>query len=336
MAGEKFVLPDFVKDHYSIDQQVAKLKKDGLVIHNEEYAKVCLIRYSYYRLSAYWHLYRIPRPADPQRRLSDFIPGTTFEEVIKLYDFDERLRGLIFSAISDIETFMRTQVAYHLPKINNDAFVLYDTSLFYTTPMNRNLNYFGLISKIKEEVKRAKNEDFIKHYIKNYRTYHVNHECRVPIWMLTEIISFGTLRKIYVHLKPDPKDSITNSFNICQNGKALPNNYLNVDRVNMDSYLYLLNSYRNICAHHGRVWNRKVNRSLTVKAAKLFDLKGYEDGGLYPLLMVISRLLEPTGHASDWRNAVQALLTGGFPLGDGDICKFGALPNGWDKHFLWN
>lgn len=333
MAGEKFLLPPYNKQHLTADQQIAKLKSNGLIIHNEEYAKKCLISYNYYRLSAYWHIYRKPDPSDPLRKLSDFIPDKTFEEVIKLYDFDEKLRGLIFSAISDIETYMRTQIAYHLPKINNDAFALYDTSLFYTTDMNRDLNYAEMIKKIKSEVRRASTEDFLNHYINKYQTYHDNNECKVPLWMLTEIISLGTLRTIFIHLRPQPKKIITATFNIRQNGNPLPNNYLKIDKVDMDSYLYLLNRYRNICAHHGRLWNRKVKNVLTNNAANAFNLNGYEDGGLYPLLMIISRFLEPTGYANEWRNKVHALLTSGFPVGD--ICQFGALPVDWDKHYLW-
>ena len=76
---------NYNKQHLSLENQVAKLKGNGLVIHNEHYAQKCLVQYNYYRLSAYWHIFRNPDPLDPRKKLSTFKQNYTFESSILLY-----------------------------------------------------------------------------------------------------------------------------------------------------------------------------------------------------------------------------------------------------------
>jgi abortive infection bacteriophage resistance protein len=323
-------LVPYSKSYLTLDQQIAKLKANGLIIHNESYAKKCLIGYNYYRLSAYWHLFRQRDPNDITKKLGIFEQGHTFEEVIQIYEFDYQLRRLIFEAITDIETFLRTQIAYHIPSINNDAFAMYDQTLFYRRPRRniKGLNYNQLMIDINSEISRAKDEDFISHFKNTYSDYP-----KIPFWVLTEIISFGTLRKIYKHLKSSHKHLISNSFNIGTISSSSPSPYIDIDKQNLDSHLFLINKYRNVCAHHGRIWNRKVRDVLTTDAATELQISGHTNGGLYALIIVIARLLGPTGHAKDWKDSIYSLLTKSFPLGD--ITKFTTLPSDWHNHPVW-
>lgn len=326
------MLTPYTKQHLSTDQQVAKLKHYGLVIHNENYAKKCLIQYNYYRLSAYWHIFRSPNPSNPYKKLSVFKPNCTFEKVIQLYEFDKNLRNLIFKAITEIETFLRTQIAYHLPSINNDAFAVYDISLFQNKQFCKHTD---LIKSIDGDVERGSKEDFIEHYKTTYSAIQTaNRQPQLPLWMLTEILSFGTLRKIYCGLKPIHKNKIVSCFNIKTSTTSNPLNiYHVIDFKDFDSYLFLINKYRNICAHHGRLWNRRVANVLKVNAANNLNITGHTHGGLYAILIVIARLMEPTGHAKEWKDSIYTLLKNNFPLDD--ICKYTTLPNNWHEHTVW-
>lgn len=320
------MLPPYSKRHLSLDDQILKLKNDGLNIHNPEYSKSCLAKYNYYRLSAYWYVFRQVDPSRPSRRLSTFDSNHTFEKVIQLYDFDKKLRELIFHAISDIETFLRTQLAYYLPSINNDPLALYDQSLFYIN--RRGLNYTDLLTKIALEVRRASDEDFIQHYRSNYSDYP-----KLPFWVLTEILSFGNLRKIYIHLRPPHKRSISNLFNINNITPISLSSYYQINHIDLDSYLFVINKYRNVCAHHGRLWNRKISGVLTSDAASALNISGHENGGLFALLIILARLLEPTGHAKEWKDSVYSLIQN-FPLND--IFRYTTLLPDWHRHNIWN
>lgn len=316
----------YSKIHLTIDEQITKLKNNGLVIDNEDYAKNCLMSYNYYRLSAYWHLFRQQDPANPYKKLGKFEPNHTFEEVDQLYEFDYQLRKLVFEAISDIETFLRTQLAYHIPSIKNDAFAMYDRSLFYMSDRRslKGLNYPKLINDIFEETRRSSDEDFIKHFSATYTDYP-----KLPFWVLTEILSFGNLRKIYKHLKATHKPLISQSFNI----STVSGSPLVLSEMGLDSCLFMINKYRNVCAHHGRLWNRKTKNVITANLATELQLTGHVDGGLYALIIIIARLLEPTGHAKDWKDSIYCLLTKGFPLGD--VTTFTTLPINWYEHPVW-
>ncbi len=85
--------------------------------------------------------------------------------------------------------------------------------------------------------------------------------------MVTEVLSFGTLKNIYSHLKVPNKNKIVDCFNIKDSANTSTlNKYYSINFKDLDSYLFLINKYRNICAHHGRLWNRKVKNGLKVDA----------------------------------------------------------------------
>ena len=85
------------KSFFSISQQISQLKSRGLVISDQASAEHYLQNISYYRLSGYWW----PMQADKIQHT--FKPGSTFENVIAIYNFDRELRLLIFDVIERIE-----------------------------------------------------------------------------------------------------------------------------------------------------------------------------------------------------------------------------------------
>ncbi len=78
------------KTPLSIDQQIEKLKERGLEIKNEEVAKKYLSHISYYRLSGYWW------SMQEDKSNHKFKANSTFENVIRIYNFDADLRLLLF------------------------------------------------------------------------------------------------------------------------------------------------------------------------------------------------------------------------------------------------
>ncbi|WP_281706614.1 Abi family protein [Corynebacterium argentoratense] len=68
---------------------------------------------SYYRLSGYWYGYRVlPPDTDPKnpQRLDSFVSGTSFSDVVALYEFDRKLRTLVHDALERIEVALRARV----------------------------------------------------------------------------------------------------------------------------------------------------------------------------------------------------------------------------------
>ena len=80
-----------------------------MVFNDERIATSYLARISYFRLKYYW--------VDMiDVTTGDFIEGTNFNTVIDRYEFDKKLRNILFGAIEVLES----RVAY---EVHNDPFV---------------------------------------------------------------------------------------------------------------------------------------------------------------------------------------------------------------------
>ena len=85
--------------------QVEKLRSRGCVIDDESEAIQTLSRVNYYRLTAYFLPFK--------KSDNSYIQGTNFKAVYRIYEFDRKMRHIIFSAIEEIEIFVRSVFAYY-------------------------------------------------------------------------------------------------------------------------------------------------------------------------------------------------------------------------------
>ncbi len=218
------------KPPIAIPQQIEQLKRRGLVISDEQVASHFLQNVSYYRLAGYWW------PMQLDKTLHTFKPNSTFENVIAIYNFDRELRILLFDVIERIEIAFRTKLIYHLSREISPWW------FEYAGHFKNAVEHTETLLAIDRELKQTK-EVFIKqHYIK----YHTDTR-RPPAWKTLEIASFGNLSKLYGNLLPSikSKDLIAKDFGT-------------VNHTFLPSWLQSITQIRNICAHHGRLWNKNL------------------------------------------------------------------------------
>lgn len=107
-----------VKPWKSIHEQLEILRSRGLRIEDDDRAKRYLTRLGYYRLSGYWYPFRQFRNVDngqtAELRCDDFMEGSGFGDLVKLYVFDKKLRLLAQDALERIEMALRVDVAHLL------------------------------------------------------------------------------------------------------------------------------------------------------------------------------------------------------------------------------
>ena len=164
----------------TIEQQMQSYIDAGMEITSRKNVEKALQSVGFYRLRGYsFHLY--------DNSTKKYIPGTKFDDVFQLYQFDRELSALIFSMISKIEIALRVRLVEAL-LIHGDALILRDSSIFKEKKM-----YWQNMSTIASEIARS-NDVFIKHNFDN-------HEGEVPVWAVVEVLSFGTLSKIIKNLK---------------------------------------------------------------------------------------------------------------------------------------
>ena len=74
----------------TLDEQVRILQSKGLIINDEEETKDILLRENYFFISGYRLLF--------MESITNkmFLPGTTFEELYSMFQFDRRVRNILF------------------------------------------------------------------------------------------------------------------------------------------------------------------------------------------------------------------------------------------------
>jgi abortive infection bacteriophage resistance protein len=100
----------FSKPSLTYTQQIEHLRLSGMQIAAPALAEYWLRHVSYYRLSAYWLYFEHPKGTPGDR----FRPGTSFERVTALYDFDRNLRRLVMRGTEHVEVALRGSWAYQL------------------------------------------------------------------------------------------------------------------------------------------------------------------------------------------------------------------------------
>lgn len=204
-------------------QQIAILQERGMVVNDPKEAEFYLQHINYYRLSAYWRFYE----KDQQNHI--FKSGVCFVDILNIYIFDRELRLLILDAIERIEVSIRSQWAYHLAH-KTGAYAYLEDQLVSNKQRGKENT-----EKLKVQIEHS-SEKLIK--------YFKNSNQEPPVWVVCELMSLGLLSRFYSNLKPI---STANAIAVIYGLHA------NI----LKSWLHHLSEIRNICAHHGRLWDKR-------------------------------------------------------------------------------
>ena len=97
-------------------QQIQKLKDKNLVIPDEPNAAAILHRYGYFALiTGYKDLLK-------NRTTKRYLDGTTFDDIVAIYRFDEQLRELTFRYLLHIERHIRSSLSWYKISIAPEAY----------------------------------------------------------------------------------------------------------------------------------------------------------------------------------------------------------------------
>ena len=260
---------------------------------------------NYYRLSGYWYPFRNPDDS--------FRPGLTFDTVWNRYVFDRHLRILIMDAIERIEITVRTQIAYHHAH-RYGAFGYTDDP--HSLPQLDTQKYSDLHQRIKDEIERSR-EVFVNHFHRKYGDSHAF----LPIWMATEVMTFGSVLSFFRGVDSTIQKDISKFFD--------------VPDVVLESWLLTLNVIRNICAHHGRLWNRELGIKPKLPNPRKHPQwnfpKPIPNQRVFIILTICRYCLNRIAPQSHWSSRMFSLLER-FP----DIPRINmGFPNNWEELTLW-
>jgi len=223
------------KPPYTIQEHINLLKSRGILFGSEPLAIEFLKTVSYYRLKGYWW----DMQADYNQHI--FTTNTNFENIIERYNFDSKLRLILFDAVERIEIALRTKMIYHL-SLNYGGLWFLNANLFDNSMYNSTSKTFhqNTLDELKKEFDRSQ-EIFIKDHRSRFPNQYADS------WKTLEVASFGTLSKLYKNLTHQlPEKAII--------AKEMGLNL----HSELSSWLEAITYVRNIVAHHSRLWSRNM------------------------------------------------------------------------------
>ena len=257
----------YPKQILTVEEQIQTYVDAGMEIASHDEVKNALTTIGYYRLRGYsFQLY--------DNAAKKYIPGTKFEDILKLYRFDQKLSDMIFSMISKIEVALRVRLVEAL-LVYKEALILQDSSIFKDKK-----RYWQNMSVVASEIARS-NDVFIQHNFEN-------HEGEVRVWAAAEVLSFGTLSKIIKNLKTGKGSAYTvlagNYQYISPKG-----NRVSPSQKMLASWVQSVAVLRNMCAHNSRIYNRTIHTT-----PEILDIDKITPppvhNGLYQILLAMKYL----------------------------------------------
>lgn len=327
----------FDKPAINVEQQVQTLKDRGLIIQNEDSAKLFLQAVGFFRLSAYMRPYEIL--GDPDHK---FIEGTTFRQITQTYEFDRKLRLHLIAAIERVEVAIRAIINNHMGPEHDNSHWYLDRSLF-----KKYYSYYRLLQTIdgkqskelknyqrecdridrsrfrtpeQKEILKAKRakENYARHYPINYESPDL-----MPGWAMLEELTLGDLSHLYAGLAKDSdKKEIAQEV-----GLTMPL---------LESWLKTLNAIRNICAHHSRLWNRELGLKPELPRSVDFFWPEYQKQHqdhmrIAVVISILQHFMTQISPHDGWKTKLFNLFDK-YPEIDQKMMGF---PEGWQDDLFW-
>lgn len=220
-----------LKKHESaltIEDQVNNLKSLNLIIKDEQLAKDFLNDISYFRFIKAFSIGLKPKNGN-------YYDNISFKQLKELYLFNAEFRQILFTQIEKVEINLRCRISNY--------FCLKYGVLGYKDSNNfSNRKYHtAFLNEISIEINRNKRVPFIYNFRNNYI------DGDIPLYALVEIISFGTLSKLFKNMHNADKKIIALTYN--------------VSYTYFESWIESISYIRNICAHYGRLYNAKLTKT---------------------------------------------------------------------------
>ena len=298
------------------DQQIDKLiKEKNLRIDDIAYAKEVLRQTSYYSLiGGYKDIFK-------NSTTKKYKDGTRFEDIVELYYYDEGLRQLFLKYLIKVENEIKSEVSYYFTEKNGDnqsAYLDIKNYNYVGKKNQRDIN--SLINILRNYVTKSTDYQYINHAQKKYGN--------VPLWVLTNALTFGNISKMYMLLSQDIQSRISK-------------NYLGINESQMVSILTVLVKFRNVCAHGERLFTYKTVDSIpNLPIHKKLDItqkgKQYINGknDLFAVVIALKYLLNDVWYKEfikELKKVIDSYLRKHDSIQEQELYEKMGFPENWRK-----
>lgn len=216
-------------------------------------------------------------------------------------------------ALERVEVTIRTQLAYQHAHFHGSPFAYAEDPMALLGLTLEKRGQF--LNKLEDDIIKAKPEIFAKHFFEKYGDIHRF----MPVWMAAEIMSFGCVLTFFRGCHPAIQKKIASIFGV-------------TNEV-LDSWILTFNVIRNICAHHGRLWNRELGVRPKIPRKDL----GWHNpivvcnDRMFGILTLLKHCLNIVAPQSHWPERMMSLLSE-FP--EIPLHEMG-FPDDWQDCAIW-
>lgn len=251
-----------LKKPYTLNEQITKLKDHGVIITDEAFARNVLQKVSYYRLTGYMLQYRLSTDSH------DMIKGIRFEDIYKIYCFDEELRSLLRQYIEKAEFFYKNLIGNKFAELKCKK-APYDQHY----DVNNYCDKAGITKTLQSFAKEKsyyRDSAIVKHHFNKYAD-------KMPVWVMLELMTCSSVSLFYHALYSSEKSVIAT-----QVGISIPT---------LENHLHALSVIRNKCSHGVRLYNSTINPPVKFNKSFLRKNPTIRNDSLFAyILMLIKRL----------------------------------------------
>lgn len=265
-----------------LQEQVALLRKRGMIIAEPEKARQILLEIGWYRMSFYWFPFETRYP-DRMNPTHQFRQGTRFEDALLLYAFDFNLRNVLMRPLERIETAFRTYIIYHVSSRYPDCPEWFADAKVVSSAHARQFDH-----SIYQMLRRTQPELELHH-----RRF--PRDRFAPAWKTLEFMTFGAMINLFNSLNSNSlRLDVARHFGI---------HNLEV----FGSYLEVIRDLRNLCAHGNILFSYRPDSiprgpALGGKMTPTRNLRGAMSVVEYFLSVISARL------DKEFKNQIHALI----------------------------
>lgn len=305
----------------SLDALVDRLAERGLEIVDRERVARYLRHIGYFRLSPY------TIPFQMEGGEHRFRAGVGFDDVLDLYVFDRALRLVVIDALERVEVAVRAALTDHMS-------TTYDDAHWYGEPAH--FSNYGKHSGLLQIVEKTCSDRLrglpdtgddalihrsaLEHYLLTYGSPEL-----LPSWLMVETLTIGQLGSVVENLRQ-------------RSDRTAIARTIGVTEPILTSWMRTYVRVRNVCAHHGRLWNvglgvyPAIPSSRSVSWLQRSDaLPRRSEKRLYPVLVSLQSILDTVSPRSSWARRLHSLLSTRPHM---NLTGMG-VPEGWAEDEFW-
>ena len=255
------------------------LLSHGIAIKDERKVEQILESINYYRLTGYALQFR----KDPDD--SDCVEGTTFEQILQVYQFDAELRDIMRKYLETVEVYYKTQIAclFSIKKCGDPPYDQhYDEKNYYNKK-----GFREVCENFMKEKNYYRDSLIVKHHKEKY-------EGKMPLWVIVELLSFSNVSKLYNCMYFSDKEAIAEA--------------VGVSRDTLANHLHCLSVLRNKCAHGARLYNTTFNPPAHLTKQFLQKNPSVRNDALFAYILILLKRLPDQESREEFCEKVECIV----------------------------